>query len=71
MSDHSFAFVVDDGSREKVAEVQEDDPAAEGEQVKGRQDQCEEDGDPGVAEEDCGGVSEGSEHGCFWFKVLS
>jgi len=29
VSGHSFAFVVDDGSWEKVAEVQEDDPAAE------------------------------------------
>lgn len=46
MSGHSFAFVVDDGSREKVAEVQEDDPAAEGEQVEGRKDQSEEDGGP-------------------------
>jgi len=46
VSGDSFAFVVDDGSWEKVAEVQEDDPAAEGEQVEGRQNQCEEDGDP-------------------------
>jgi hypothetical protein len=55
----SFAFVVDDGCREKVKEAHEEDPAISGFDKKKGKGQSQDQGDPGFFEEPVdGGVDE-------------